>query len=189
MDLYNLHNGHLTPEMEQILAEVVKDRKVYDFGCAAGYFTRMIAKSAASVVGVDKHRHPYSVPEKNIMYVQSYFAGYDLPEVHESDVAFVSFPINSSHDYGLLRLIKPFQTVVYLGANYNHTSCGYFELYFHLIHRPVMHTLQIPRNTFTVYGKHDGNLRRELLFEEIAAMTDINMIDLQEHARGDHALL
>jgi hypothetical protein len=141
--------GHLTEEMLEVLAAVVRDQEVYDLGAGdLGHAYRLVRLRASKVVAIDKERLPVPRSPK-ILTVQSYLNRVPVPDRY--DVAFLAWPQNCPL-VGLTDWLHAADMVVYLGSNRNGSSCGNPQLFHYLAHRELLAEVEHHRNTLLVLG-------------------------------------
>lgn len=166
--------GYLTPKMEQILAPIVKDRSVWDFGCGdCERDVRMIELGAKRVTGIDKEGQRERLHHPKVRFINDNFR--DLKSPTRIEVALVFWPCSYSlpwfaTDAGLIKHLKKASRVVYLGSNVDGTACGYPKLFEYFLTRSVLHYEPNPKNSLIVYGRRHKQLEREVYGEERAGL-------------------
>lgn len=148
---YRSAYGKFSAQQATAVRPFLKGRVVHDLGCGNEFpLARTILRyGAKSVVGVDMRPldRGTRLPVK-ATYVNETLSQY-VPEDYE--VAFLSWPVNYEVA-GLVGLIMRAPVVVYLGCNFDTTSCGTTELYKHFVRRKLLAHVPHERNTLLVLG-------------------------------------
>lgn len=142
--------GKITSEMEAALRSIVQDKVVYDLGAGDLQHARHLLRLGAKhVVAIDKEPHPTA--SGSITVIEGYFDRVPIP-TDGLDIAFVAWPINYRTP-GLVTWLAAATVVVYLGHNFDGSSCGNPELFEHLIGRRLTHWVAHRSNTLIVVGE------------------------------------
>lgn len=169
----------------------MKGRHVWDLGAGAmGWSHELVRFGASTVTAVDtlyKHRQENYLnnmrdwkkcaPDGVTVDERSFSELVTTGPAHLS-VAFISWPDNAyGKTMGLEVLVERADTIVYLGNNFDGTSCGSKIFWQYLMPRKVLCTLPSRTNTLTVYGKRVVNryFDNARLPEEHAAMSSVIM--------------
>lgn len=165
--------GQLHPEAQEIVAQLVRDKEVWDLGAGFGDFCRRLLRlGARKVVAIEKawKQHPPDFGTLNIDVRAEYFKDVEPPS-EGIEVAFLSWPFNIRME-GLIELLKASETVIYLGSNAQGNACGYPELFEHFRSREIKAYIPSLNDTFILYGPADLETPRiELKGEEYAAIS------------------
>lgn len=141
--------GEITDDMQVVLTERVDGKTVYDLG--AGDLTHshlLVALGARAVVAVDKA--PMPTPRSpNVTRIQGPFAEVPVPE--RIEVAFLAWPQPFPMP-GLLDWLAAADMIVYVGHNFDDSSCGTEALFFDLTRRRLLDEVLGRRNTMLVLG-------------------------------------
>jgi hypothetical protein len=162
--------GSVLPEMDTILAPLVRGQEVWDLGAGTtlGGAHHLLDLGAAKVIAVDKSAIPKAACKgRPIPRVHSYFHDVSVPEAGIK-VALLAWPENHRL-VGLIKILRRCETVIYLGSNVGGNACGWSELWDYFHFREVVAYVPDRRNSLIVYGRHtDPEHRRPLLGEEAA---------------------
>jgi len=167
--------GKLFPEMETTLREVIQDQDVFDLG--AGKFVdlsrRLLMLGAKTATAVEKELFWFhkDVLPPGLRLVRSYFHEWAPPEEFRDGVAFISWPANYRSQVTKLLQDHPPKVIIYLGSNFDGTTCGTPEFFKHLMTRELLHHHPNPRNSMIIVGDPlpEGE-EREPTYEEWAAL-------------------
>lgn len=141
--------GKISPMMEAVLRPLVTGKVVYDLGAGDLQHARHLLRlGARRVVAIDKEPKPTHSPD--IEVVEGYFNQVPVPP--RIEVAFSGWPINTSTP-GLVSWLEVAETVVYLGHNFDHSSCGNPALFQHLLRRKLLAWVPHRANTLIVVGE------------------------------------
>lgn len=148
--------GHLTTEQREVLRPFIEGKEVYDLGAGAymPLCRKLLDTGARRVVAVDKHfsaKPIKGVKARCCIFLQ---LAEDLVEDGEEiDVAFISWPMNSSYDAGLVEVCERAKVVVYLGTNTGGSACGTPQLFKHLLGRRLLAAVPHRLNTMLICGE------------------------------------
>ena len=162
-------NGELLPEMEPVIADIVRGMEVYDLGAGdLTYAKRLLQLGADRIVAVDKEGFcPSRFRGRAIHAVRTYFQDVQVPP-GGIEVAWVSWPCNRPLP-GLTRLLAASARVIYMGCNTGGSCCGELPLWDHLTRRRILAHVPHMRNSLIVYGDPlPEDERRPLVGEELA---------------------
>ena len=155
--------GRLTDAQTKALGRFVEGKEVYDLGCGpnAPHARRLLDLGARHVVGVDREiasmdlglsPDPLDETDPRVTRLCAIFFQV-LEEVTSIEVAFVSWPTNGPYDAGLVPILAKAEVVVYLGCNFDGTSCGTPDLFKHLLSRELLAVGPDKLNSMIVVGK------------------------------------
>lgn len=160
--------GRLADAMRATLAPFIAGQTVYDLGAGALLLSReLVALGAARVVAIDRATPSDAVlsQARGVEFRCRRFAEVDILP---TDIAFVSWPENTD-PAGLVELLRPVRTVVYLGKNTDGTACGGTHFWRQMLSRPVLACERSRPNDLVVYGPV-GEVARPLVPEEVGAL-------------------
>lgn len=168
--------GTFLPEYTDLLGPIIKGKKVFDLGALHEVMgQKLLDTGAESVVAVEKefHREFLHHDTKLKIYEMSFEAfntKQEGPEADENkprpqDVGFVSWPSNYRLP-GLLELLEPFETVIYLGKTTDYASCAWPGFFEEMVKREVLLFAPNRINSLIVYGKKTGMARAPLYDEQ-----------------------
>lgn len=170
--------GVITSGMEPLIKKYVKDRKVFDLMGGEGFLSvRLQELGARESIVIDYKLNTRFLKSEGLRYYKATmdalkFKDQDA-EVNgargEDDVAFCSW-IPNHQVKGLLRVLSPFKTVIYLGKNTDGTACAWPDFFRQMRRRRILNYHNDRKNTLIVYGADDGNGNRKQLHEEIAGI-------------------
>lgn len=185
MNYYSL--GQLHGEQERTLAPFVKGKVVYDLGAGAlGMAHELVRLGAKHVVAVDmEYKSSFN---NHLNNMQKWKSGSPKISLHANSfdefllkhrspirTALVAWPwghnFGGSGDVPLVALLRHATTIIYLGKNFDGTSCGSRVLFDEFTKREVKAECPHRWNNLIVYGKHSKKLR-ELLPEERAVYAE-----------------
>jgi len=142
--------GQFTPEMHKAIGEAVDNQVVWDLGSGWLYHSQMLLDlGARRVVAIDKCLKTKS-KDPRVTIVEKCFSDVESP--HEEIVAFLSWPDNHPLP-GLIPLLAVSKTVVYTGRNTDGNSCGWGDLFKHLLRRELLAHVPHPKNSLLVCGE------------------------------------
>ena len=171
--------GNLNDEQEAVLRRFVMGYNVHDIGAGQLALARKLVELGAhAVTALDKiyadFRHnnfddcrSWAAPLPQISLVGEHFEEY-ARHGHFIDVAFVSWP-ETNNQKRIVDLLRGARTIIYLGSNFDGTSCGSAEMFRYLSQRSVAAVVPHKYNSLIVYG-HEYPVQRRLLPEEYAAL-------------------
>jgi hypothetical protein len=151
-----LSYGELTDEMQRALGPILRGRVVYDLGAGdLGHSHALLRCGADRVVAIDKEAMP-KPRSPRVTAVQSYFDRVVVPD--RVDVAFVGWPQNRPLP-GLLNWLDAADVVIYLGHNFDGSSCGNAALFGYFTTRQLVVEVPGRRNSLLVMGERMKKLR------------------------------
>lgn len=167
--------GKLTTAMEHAIDSYVKGKRVFDMGAGDMTHSKQLLKMGAmDVIAIDSNFAGQKSPDKRIKQFEGNFFGYLTDGEYKSYghcVAFISWPANHKMD-GLLELLQPFKTIIYLGKNTDGSACAWPGFFREMMLRPVIEHVPFKRNTLIVWGEQDERLfmnpNRKPMLEELA---------------------
>lgn len=170
--------GKMTNEQRSELLSAASGLNVIDIGAGDCSYAHEVARSANSVLCVDKA----PMPKPTLLNIQTLCCYVvDLikkPIQPRPQLAMVFWPQNIVIK-GLLELLGSIDTVVYLGKNTNGTACAWPDFFLAMSTRPVLAYIPDARNVMIIYGR--GEVDRPILGEELAgASTELMSFEESE---------
>jgi hypothetical protein len=165
----------LNEKQIDLLEKTVKDKSIVDLGCGQLDFIHycVIKLGAKDAIGVDIQKPKYqgSLPD-NVSFVESSFGDYQYTKGDVAILAwpsvFISLPVPNTETISddLIRILKNFETVIYIGLNDGKTAvCGNPKLWEYLTQRELI-AHELGNNNMLVYGGDDFDVERLLIQEE-----------------------
>lgn len=165
--------GRLNARQLDALGEAVKGRVVHDLGSGHLYLAHEVMRlGACQVHAVDKAYRDGAPTwgRREVILHPEYFTEY-AEHVADIDVALLSWPPNWPTP-GLGWLLSLAKTIVYLGSNFNASSCGTRDLFRRFRSRDVLVHEPDFYNTLLVYGAVRRTGPRSVVYpEEYAGLT------------------
>lgn len=191
IDFSNLNAKHgvsyglITKEMKHVLRHIVEGRKVFDIMAGDGFLSQELKElGAREVVAIDSKLDKNRLRKVGIRAYEQSLDSLRLLQKDskrdKTDVAFCSW-IPNHPIRGFLTLLREFQTVIYLGKNFDYTACAWPGFFQEMLGRDVLHYITDVHNSFIVYGptRVDGS-RRELVGEELAGIDQSRVFHFKE---------
>lgn len=172
--------GKPHPSMRNPLYLAIQGKHVLDLGAGDFTLSRYLLQHGAKFVTAVEPHNPsrYGPPVKappNFVHLPVYFDNDTLPDYIKTtnvEVAFLSWPANH-HLPGLLPLLREIPTILYLGTNFNGTSCGHPALFkFFLTRELVAFVDRQPHNSMIILGERLPKGQRLPTPEEDAALAE-----------------
>lgn len=175
----------LTSRMKAEIHRIVRDKVVVDLGAGDFYFSELVAERGAkkvyavepdylghtSLLGgmkpelIDQAYHDLLQGHPKVQVVPLYFEEVKNEVPESFDIAILSWPMNSANK-GLVDLLKKAKKVIYVGHNYDFTSCGDDHLFEYFMQREVEFIIEDSKNTLLIYGKELQAPRKPCCLEE-----------------------
>lgn len=154
-------------EQIQTFEAAVSGRVVLDLGSGdGGMASCAMQRGAKRVIQVEKSAHPQAPARGNMDELERH-------RIDEADVLLMSWPTTGDPcPWASVLARSPMKPVIYLGANVNGSVCGSFQLWLNLIKQAVTSYVPHPRNSLIVYAAASRPEADELLFDEVAGLTN-----------------